>query len=486
MTIPSSPIRDRATALAFLFGRIDYERTRNVPYRSRRFKLDRMRQLASRLGSPERTFPAVHVAGTKGKGSTAGMIASVLTAAGYRTGLYTSPHLHSLEERFVVDGQQCSEQELVELLAEIQEVVLEMDREAAASAELGPTYFEITTAAAMLHFQRRGVACGVLEVGLGGRLDSTNICHPAVSVITTISFDHMRQLGRTLDRIAREKAGIIKPQVTVVTGVEQREPFDVIAQVARENRSPLLALGRDFFFEYGGSSPAGSSLERPPAAYLKMVQYREQIAGVPFQLDDVGLAMRGRHQAANAAVAVATLRQLQRDRWKIGEGAFRSGLAATRCPARVELVGRDPAVILDAAHNPASVTALVDALREDYPTGPRLLVFATSVDKDVPQMLRLLLPHFEHVILTRYLNNPRAMAPETLARLTRKIAFQLGRDRMPLHVQPDPASAWRLAHALATPGHVICVAGSFFLAAEVRQQFEAGGQEALGAGAVLK
>ena len=157
MTAESSQIRDRQSALAFLFGRIDYERTRTVPYRSRRFKLDRMRQLSERIGHPERAFPAVHIAGTKGKGSTAGMIAAVLQAAGYRTGLYTSPHLHRLEERFVVDGSQCSELELVSLLAEVQHVVLDMDREAAARGDHeGPTYFEITTAAALLHFQRRG------------------------------------------------------------------------------------------------------------------------------------------------------------------------------------------------------------------------------------------------------------------------------------------------------------------------------------------
>ncbi len=484
MTVQSLQIRDRASAQAFLFGRIDYERTWTVPYRSRRFKLDRMRQLATRLGSPERAFPAVHIAGTKGKGSTAGMVASVLTTAGYRTGLYTSPHLHRLEERFVVDGQPCTELELVTLLAEIQEVVLEMDREAAAGKQRqGPTYFEITTAAALLHFQRRGVGCAVLEVGLGGRLDSTNICQSVVSVITTISFDHTRQLGKTLARIAGEKAGIIRPATTVVTGVDQREPFEVIERVAQENGATLLALGRDFDFDHLAVVPPVQTSDHQP---LTALHYRENVAGTPFQLADVSLAMLGRHQAANAAVALATLRQLQRSGWNIDETALRSGLARTHCPARFELVCRQPVIILDAAHNPASVAALIEALRQYYPSGPRLLVFATSVDKDVRQMLSQLLPHFEDVVITRYLNNPRAMEPEAVAKLARKIALQRGRENVQLHLRPDPSSAWQLARALTTPAHVVCVAGSFFLAAEVREHLEASCQEALAASSFFK
>ena len=182
MTAQPPEITDYRSASEFLFGRINYERTRRVPYRSRRFKLDRMRQLMARVGNPERAFPAVHIAGTKGKGSTAGMIASTLSTAGYRTGLYTSPHLHRLEERFVVDGHPCSENELVALLSRLQGAVIALDDEARGRGELqGPTYFEITTAAALLHFRDRGVDCAVLEVGLGGRLDSTNVCHPMVS-----------------------------------------------------------------------------------------------------------------------------------------------------------------------------------------------------------------------------------------------------------------------------------------------------------------
>ena len=234
-------------ALRFLMDRIDYERTLSMPCSEEAFKLDRMRELLRRLGDPQNRMPIVHVAGTKGKGSTAAMMAAVLSAAGYRTGLFTSPHLDRVEERIVIDGQPCSAEELAALVELVRPAVEALDREtevekgtgpicrndpegAAHKLELspcpplGPTYFEIITAAALCHFARRRVDAAVLEVGLGGRLDSTNVCTPAVSIITSISFDHVKQLGDTLAAIAAEKAGIIKPGVPVVSGVTADEP----------------------------------------------------------------------------------------------------------------------------------------------------------------------------------------------------------------------------------------------------------------------
>ncbi|MEX0613266.1 MAG: Mur ligase family protein, partial [Pirellulales bacterium] len=215
MPLPSHPARQ--AALHWLMGRINYERTALIAYQERQLKLDRMRQLLTRLGQPDAGMKIVHVAGTKGKGSTAAMIAGMLTAAGYRTGLFSSPHLERIEERFAVDGQPCTADELVALVNRLRPVAHAMDEEAAADGDptAGPTYFDVTTAMALLHFVEREVDAAVLEVGLGGRLDSTNVCLPAVSVITSISFDHMKQLGNTLAAIAREKAGIIKPGVPV-------------------------------------------------------------------------------------------------------------------------------------------------------------------------------------------------------------------------------------------------------------------------------
>src|SRR5258708_10378831 len=242
----------------------------------------------------------IHVAGTKGKGSTSVMIASMLTAAGYRTGVFSSPHLEQIEERFAVDGQPCSPDELVALVNGMIPIVRAMDEEAASEGDPtgGPTYFEITTAMALVHFVEHQVDAAVLEVGLGGRLDSTNVCLPVVSVITSISFDHMRQLGNTLASIAGEKAGIVKPGVPVMSGVTDIEPQAVIAQTARDHGCRLIQLGRDFTFEYRGKSA------------IAEFDFRYMVAAQEFHLNSLSLAMPGRHQAANAAVALATVSEL--------------------------------------------------------------------------------------------------------------------------------------------------------------------------------
>jgi len=232
----------RQAAIDWLLSRINYERVAVIPYHERQLKLDRMRQLLTRLGQPDAALRIVHVAGTKGKGSTSAMIAGILTAAGYRTGVFSSPHLERIEQRFAVDGHPCSAEELVALVNRIRPVVKVMDDEAAAAGDPlgGLTFFDITTAMALVHFVECGVDAAVLEVGLGGRLDSTNVCPPVVSVVTSISFDHTKQLGDTLALIAREKAGIIKPGVPVVCGVEQPEAQQVIAKVAREHGCRLI------------------------------------------------------------------------------------------------------------------------------------------------------------------------------------------------------------------------------------------------------
>ncbi|MGE3243073.1 MAG: folylpolyglutamate synthase/dihydrofolate synthase family protein, partial [Pirellulales bacterium] len=232
----------RDAAERWLLDRINFERTLVAPYNERQLKLDRMRTLLVRLGQPDAGLKIIHVAGTKGKGSTSAMIAAVLTAAGYRTGVFSSPHLEGIEERFVVDGAQCSAAEFVSLVDQLRPVVAAMDAEALAAGDAhgGPTYFECTTAIALLLFAERKVEAVVLEVGLGGRLDSTNVCLPVVSVITGIGFDHMQQLGYTLAAIAGEKAGIIKPGVPVVTGVTHPEPLAVIERVAQEHGCRLI------------------------------------------------------------------------------------------------------------------------------------------------------------------------------------------------------------------------------------------------------
>jgi len=488
-------IHSREDAIRFLESRLNYERAKSVPYNEERFKLDSMRQLLTRLGDPDRDFPIIHIAGTKGKGSTATMIASVLSASGRRTGLYTSPHLERLEERFRVDGKICSEQELIALVRAIQPAVEALEQEVAPVPDRwGPTYFEMVTAMAMLHFSRQGAEAAVLEVGLGGRLDSTNVCMPVVSVITSISFDHTQQLGNTLAEIAGEKGGIIKPGVPVVSGVVQEEPRRVIERIAQDRGCCISQLGVDFHVRYHPLK-LDATMEKDSGSFRLQaeIDYAEGFDALHdeehWTLPRLSLGLIGRHQAVNAAIALATLRQLQKGNglsWEITEEAIREGLANAHqhCPARLEVISLSPTVVMDVAHNPASIAATVQVLRESFFSfasagqdqekqrdephkQPRLLMFAATQDKDFPAMLRLLLPHFNQVIFTRYRNNPRAVPPAELAKVAEEIFAELGKSAKQT-ITDDPATACAIAQSWMTPQHLVCVTGSFFLVSEVR------------------
>ena len=478
MTTPNKTGNSYDAALEFLMSRIDYERATTVPYHRREFHLDRMHELLGRLGNPHASLKVVHIAGTKGKGSTAAMIAAMLTAAGYRTGLYTSPHLDRVEERLMIGGRACSPERFVELVNRVRPAVESLEAGGASRPALaggdsgtrtkepqgglvGPTYFEITTAMAFQHFADERTDIALVEVGLGGRLDSTNVVHPLVSVITSISFDHMKQLGSTLDAIAREKAGIIKAGVPVISGVTGDEPRQAIDEVRRQKDAPVCQLGVDFDFVF-----------RPPhelerAAGASEIDFRYERPGESVRYDNLELALLGRHQAANAAVALATISELRRQGWNVPEAAIRRGLAETRCPARVEIVSRRPTIVIDTAHNLASVRSLVETLDESFSAVRRLLLFAATQEKQVREMLEILLPRFDRVILTRYWNNPRGLPLEHLAGLAAEIS------PAPHEVFPTPREAWRRVRELTTPEHLVCVTGSFFLAAEVRSAIAA-------------
>ncbi len=445
-------------ATGYLYGRVNYERLARIPYHERAFKLDRMRDLLDQLGNPEQTLQIVHVAGTKGKGSTSTMIASILRSAGRRVGLFTSPHLQRTEERMMVDGGECSAAELVDLVDTLRPLVEAMDRqrEPIDAQPDGPTYFEITTAMALLHFARRQADTAVLEVGLGGRLDSTNVCWPEVSVITSISHDHMQQLGGTLEMIAREKAGIVKPGVPVVSGVTGREPRDVIREICRQRQSRLVELGTDFQVRY-----------RPPRELdrgqsLGEIDFEDRSGDQPYCLAAARLGLLGRHQAQNAAVAVAAVGVLRRQGWSISDDAVRTGLAAARCPARVEVISRRPTIVVDGAHNAASAKALVTTLEESFSPRRKILIFATTQEKDVRGMVETLVPCFDEIVLTRYQHNPRAVPPQELAEVVERLTGRTGR------VCSKPEQAWQLARQLAADDDLVCATGSFYLAAEIR------------------
>ncbi|TWU08682.1 Folylpolyglutamate synthase [Symmachiella macrocystis] len=446
---------DRLTyrqAIDYLMGRINYERLAANQYSARDLKLDRMGSLLQALGNPQDSLPAVHIAGTKGKGSTAMMTAAMLTAAGYRVGLYTSPHITRLEERMTVNGRPPSEAEMVSLTAQLRTAVEVVD----AQGELGPlTYFEILTAMAWLLFRRENVDIVVLEVGLGGRLDSTNLCRPEVTVITSISLDHTQILGATLDKIAREKAGILKPGIPLICGVTAPLPREAIEQIANTRNVPILQLGQELSFQYEPKSES----ESPPQGVggTLVVTARGQ------DYSDIHLPMLGAHQAHNAALATAAVLQMRERGWNIPTSAIYTGLQSVTCPVRMEVIQTDPLTILDAAHNMASIRAFGESIQSTFPNQRKLLIFATTKDKPVEEMLRYLLPRFDQVVVTQYLNNPRRLGVRELSAVAREVT-----DRE-FVVAESPQEAWNIAARQASNMDLICVAGSFFIAAELRE-----------------
>ncbi|MGL5097771.1 MAG: bifunctional folylpolyglutamate synthase/dihydrofolate synthase [Planctomycetia bacterium] len=347
---------NHSDALRYLDSRIDFER-RDIPT-ARDLRLDRIRLLLDRFDSPHRNYQVVHVAGTKGKGSTAVMTARLLQAGGFKVGLHTSPHFERIEERFVVDGEVAEASEFLVGLEELMPAVAEVDG-LLAPRQTPLTYFEITTALAFLHFARRGVDWAVVEVGLGGRLDATNVVDPAVCAVTSISRDHMQLLGDSLPLIAAEKAGIIKPGRPVVSGVTADAARDVVRDAARERGAPLYEIGVDFTVDYRSRGLAGGE--------VAVTTWRQRWP--TFLLPAVGA-----HQANNAALALAmidALRDAGRPLEKVAVDALRDVVV----PGRLEVLSENPTVVLDVAHNDASTTALVEALRSaEKPgrKGPRI------------------------------------------------------------------------------------------------------------------
>jgi dihydrofolate synthase/folylpolyglutamate synthase len=439
-------------ALAYWYSRVNYEQ--KTP-QAGDFKLDRMRALMRFLGDPHERLRIVHVAGSKGKGSTSAMLAAILRHAGYRVGLFTSPHLVRVEERMQVDGVSVTPDELSVLLGDV--------RAAVEAGRLEPTFFEVATAVGFLHFVRRRVDVAVIEVGLGGRLDSTNVCQPLVAIITSISHDHTQMLGTELSSIAAEKAGIVKPGRPVVSGVTTPEARSVIERVCRERHAPLQQLGIDFLYEYEPGFVDENELREPRVRVLStqysVLSTAGQARSSPSWLE---LGLLGEHQAANAALAVAVVQLLREQGLHIADPAVAEGLARVDWPARLEVVGRRPFVVLDCAHNVASALALVQTLTSSFPATPSFLIFAASGDKDLAGMFQVLAPHFQHIYLTSYTTSTRAVPPERLAEILRVVTD------VSYSICPTSVGAWDSARVQACPNDLICITGSVFLAGELR------------------
>ena len=440
--------------LDFLYGRLNYER-RGMPRAPRELRLSRMRRLMRRLGDPHLGLKIVHVAGTKGKGSTAAMMAAALTASGVRTGLYCSPHLHSLEERFLIDGKSATIGELVGARGRCQRgrrsnlstTIRAMRSGDRLSSRSPPRW------AFCISPERASVrSCSRSAWGAGSTRPTWFI--PALSIITSISFDHTRQLGNTLAAIATEKAGICKRGRPAVSGVREAEPRDAIRTVAFERRSPLRELGVDFSYEVIAPEPP---LLRPTTCYVEARTWRTDWGRL-------SLPLLGRHQGHNAAVALAGLDALAEvePHLAVSRDDVVRAFTSLRWPARVEVVGERPWLVIDGAHNAASAAALADTLSTCFPRTRRTLVFGTTKDKDLDAQLQALLPLFDVIITTRYIENARAVAPEDVAaaifNLNGHVAI----------VTADPAQALELARQATSPDELICVTGSLFLAAESR------------------
>jgi len=428
-------------AIEYLHSLTDYEKRRIERYTPETLDLSRVERLLEMLGNPHRTCQSVHIAGTKGKGSTAAMVESVLRVAGYRTGLYTSPHLHTFRERIRVGGNLISRGDVVALVKEIQPLVAQVP---------GVTTFEAITAMAFAYFARQGVEALVAEVGLGGRLDATNVLLPEVAVITSLSLDHTYLLGDTLPEIAREKAGIIKPGVPVVSAPQRPEAIHVIEEIAQRREAALVEVGRDWVWDPGPFDLKGQFFS------VRRVKSREDpLAG------EYWIPLLGRHQLENATTAVATLQVLRERGFDLPRPVVEEGLRSVEWPGRMEVLSREPPVVVDCAHNPYSAGVLRRAMEEWFPGVEWVLIFGASADKDIAGMLRALLPIVDYLIVTRS-EHPRAAAPIELA----DIAASVGRGA---EVTVNVRRAFRRALSVMEPGSGILVTGSIFLVAEARE-----------------
>jgi len=406
--------------------------------------LDTINRLVERLGHPERDLAVIHIAGTNGKGAVAALCESVLRAAGYPVARYTSPHLVRVHERYLLNGAPVKDAMLEAAAREVEEAVLALEVQPDAPET---TFFECLTAVAFVLFRQAGIRLAVLETGLGGRLDATNIVTPLVSVITRIGLDHCDWLGDTVEQIAAEKAGIIKPGVPVVSAPQADEAAAVLEAVAAERGSPLIVIGRDWEVVPGHSTRQGQRF----------------LAGPAGQLREYWTPLAGRHQAINGAVALAALTVVRERGLPLPPALVDGGKLQANWPGRFEIVGDAPVVVLDAAHNGASAECLRDTVLELFPDrAARVLVFGASADKDVAGMFRALLPVVDHLVLT-HADHPRALDVESLAAEARAVGFN-----GPVEQIPAVAGALEQARLLAGPAGVVVLTGSLFVVGEAR------------------
>jgi dihydrofolate synthase / folylpolyglutamate synthase len=457
-------------ALAYLYSLSNFERggpfTRNVEE-----NLPRESLLLEMLGNPQLSYTNTLIAGTKGKGSTAAFIERVLREAGVRTGLYTQPDLHTFRERIRVNGRLISEDEVAEQVPVVRAAAEEIEQR----REFGPFItYEVSTALALLFFQRQLVQHAVLEVGLGGRLDATNVTHPLVSVIASISFDHMQVLGDTLTKIATEKAGIIKQNGVVVTSAQPREALLAIAAVCEHQHARMIRIGAI------EGDPAKEEVEKgklPALSYGYQLEERTEerqhfTVWTPERVyTRLEIPLAGQHQLENATLALASLDVLSSMGISWDEQALRQGLQSVRWPARIDVVEHDPTIVVDGAHNADSMEKLVQALHASFAIHRLIVVLNLARDKDLAGIARAL-AHVDAVVLTRYAS-PRAASIESMNEVFTKYAPGVS-----IYHADDSRTAMNLALDLAESSDLICATGSLYLAGEVLRWAAARGDTA--------
>lgn len=444
----SKPLNSYKQAKDFLLQTIDYEKLTQYKYNTSGFDLKRMVEMMSFVGNPHKKRRCVHITGTKGKGSTSIIIASILKELGLKTGLFTSPHLIYLEERMKVNDRMISQKMFVELINRLKPFI---DRIMVKTPALMPTFFEIVTAIAFLYFERKKADISVLEVGMGGRLDSTNIILPEISVITPVGYDHTDRLGHTLDRIAYEKAGIIKEGVPVISSAQEPEALSVISKTCKEKNARLYLVGKDILI---------NSIK---------VTKRNGIYGTGCEIQtwknkykNIFLPLVGRHQVENCATAIGSLEVLSENGTiNIDNETVTSALANVKCPARIEVISKSPLIILDTAHTVSSMKILRESIKENFSFKKLIVVIGLSADKDIEGILKEIACVADGLILTRT-GNPREAEPEQMA-VTAKRFYH----KKPMVIE-DIDEALKEARRIAKKDDLICITGSFFLAGKMK------------------
>jgi dihydrofolate synthase/folylpolyglutamate synthase len=447
--------QDYQEMLDYLFSFIDYSMTRNFRNAADKFDLTRMQELLKILNYPHKKYPVIHVAGTKGKGSTSAMIASALEAGGYRTGLYTSPHLLEFTERIQINKQPISKEKLCELVKRIKPAVAKVE---------GLTTFEITTALAFLHFSEENSDIVVAEVGLGGRLDATNVVNPIVSVITSISYDHMNILGNTLSKIAAEKGGIIKSGRPVVIAPQAEETRLVLEGIAEQRGSPVIQVGKDYLYaSYSHSLTNQTMLVWPDSDQELANEFIETAGRSNWEPVRLTFPLLGFHQVENAATAYTAIQVLRNQGIKLNERDIKTGFLKVNWPARFEVIQKNPLLIIDSAHNKDSALKLRHTIDDYLSDLPVILLFGASEDKDIDGMFYELLPRIKEMVASES-THPRALDANLIVELAHKHGVKASAI-LPLE------NALYEAMKLANGEAAVIATGSIFIAAGVKEVF---------------